>query len=243
MAGPAPIFRELHRLRRFAQALQEQLDRIPRQLKAHQAKLGKAEQTLREAQDAVKHLKVTASDKEKALKTQHEKITRFEKQTNEVSSKKEYDALQLEIAHAKSECSRLEDEILGALTESEERAAGLPELEKALAQVRADVAKVEADVGPRKIDLEAQLKETLGKVREVEATIPPNLREQYNRGVNALGADAMAAVHDRVCESCHTEITVQSHNELKEDRFVICRSCGRILYLPESTARADQDEE
>src|SRR5262249_27135038 len=191
MAGPPPIFRELHRLRRFAQALQEQLDRIPRQLKAHQAKRAKAEQTLREGQEAVKHLKVTASDKEKALKTQHEKIARFEKQTNEVSSKKEYDALQLEIAHAKSECSRLEDEILAAMTDSEERAAGLPDLEKALAQARADMEKVEADTGPRKLDLETQLKETMSKVKEVEASIPQDLRPQYNRGVNALGADAL----------------------------------------------------
>jgi predicted nucleic acid-binding Zn-ribbon protein len=244
MAGPAPIFRELHRLLRFAESLQEQLDRIPRQLKAHQARLAKQEQVLRDAQDAIKHLKVTANDKEKALKSQHEKIARFDKQLNEASSKKEFDALQLEIAHGKMECSRLEDEILTALTESEEKAAALPELEKALAQVRADVARVEAESGPRKADLETQLKETQAKVKEVEATLPGgDDRAQYNRTIDSMGADGLAVVHDRVCQNCHTEITVQAYSDLRQEKFLSCRSCGRILYLPESTPSMVQDEE
>jgi predicted nucleic acid-binding Zn-ribbon protein len=246
MAGPAPIFRELHRLRRFAQGLQEQLARIPLQLKAHQARLAKQEQLLRDAQEHVKHLKVTASDKEKALKSMHDKIARFEKQVNDVSSKKEYDALQLEIAHAKVECGRLEDEILAALTDSEERAAALPDVEKAVAQARADWAKVEADTGPRKIDLEKQLKETQQQLRTVEATIPTtptDLRAQYNRTIASFGADGMAAVHGRICDNCHTEITVQAANELAQEKFVVCKSCGRILYLPEGAGAAAEEEE
>jgi predicted nucleic acid-binding Zn-ribbon protein len=245
MAGPAPIFREIHRLRRFAEDLKEQLDRIPRQLKAHQARLAKQEQVLREGQDAVKHVKVTASDKEKSLKSQNEKIARFEKQINDVTSKKEYDALQLEIAHAKGECSRLEDEILTALMEADERAAQVPELDKAVKQARADLQKVEAETGPRKADLEAQLKETLEKLKQVEATLVlgPNQRDQYRRTMATMGADGMASVHDRICDNCHTEITVQSQFELEQEHWVVCRSCGRILYLPEGapTAAADED--
>ncbi len=233
MAGPAPLFREIHRLRRFAHDLQEQLDRIPRQRKAQQARLAKAEQALRDAQDLVKRLKVTASEKEKALKTQHERIARFERQTNDVTGKKEYDALQLEIAHAKAECAKLEDEILTALTESEERAAEVPALQKALEQVKADLAKFEADVAPRRADHEAQLKEAQAKLQALEPNIPPDYRSQYNRSISSLGADAMAVVRDFTCEQCHTEIPRQAFNELSQDQFVMCRSCGRILYLPE----------
>ena len=241
MAGPAPIFRELHRLRRFAHGLQEQLDRIPRQMKAHQARQTKNEQALHDAQETVKRLKVAANDKEKALKSQHEKIARFEKQINDVSSKKEYDALQLEIAHAKLECTRLEDEILNHLMEGEERAAGLPDLEKSVKQVREEVAKVEADASPRKAALETQLTETLAKLKSVESTIPPDLVPQYKRTILSLGADAMSVVLNRICETCHTEITAQTHNELQQDLFVACKACGRILYLPEVTATAEED--
>ena len=68
------------------------------------------------------------------------------------------------------------------------------------------------------------------------------MRAQYNRTIDSMGADGLAVVHDRVCENCHTEITVQAYNDLREEKFVSCRSCGRILYLPESTPTVVHDE-
>jgi predicted nucleic acid-binding Zn-ribbon protein len=243
MARPGPVFREIHRLRRFARDLQEQLDRIPRQLKIHQVRLARQEQALHDTKEAIKHLKVTASEKEKAFKGKHEAIDRFQLQLNQSTSKKEFDALQLEIAHARTESSRLEDEILAALTESEETAARIPELEKAVKQAREELAKFEAATGPRKADLEAQLAEASGKLKTVEESIPDDLRSQYKRTIVSLGADGLAAVRDGVCESCHTEITAQALHELKLEMFLQCRSCGRILYLPEGQAWTPEDRE
>ncbi len=243
MLGPAPIFRELHRLRRFAHDLQEQLDRIPRQLKVHQTRLAKQEQALAQTRDAIKHLKVTASEKEKAFKSKHEAIERFQRQLNEAASKKEFDALQLEIAHTKTECAKLEDEILTAISESEETTARIPEMEKAVKQTREELAKFEAQTSPRKADLEAQLAETEGQLKKVEETIPADLRQQYNRTILSLGADGLAAVRDNVCENCHTEMTMQAMNEMRQERFLVCRSCGRILYLPEGAAWKPDDDE
>jgi predicted nucleic acid-binding Zn-ribbon protein len=51
--------------------------------------------------------------------------------------------------------------------------------------------------------------------------------------VTAKGDDALAAVTGRSCSACYTEITAQNYNELVREQFVPCKSCGRILYLPE----------
>jgi predicted nucleic acid-binding Zn-ribbon protein len=51
--------------------------------------------------------------------------------------------------------------------------------------------------------------------------------------VGSLGADALAAVQNRTCSSCYTEITAQQYNELLQQQVVLCKACGRILYLPE----------
>src|SRR5438093_334400 len=51
MAGIAGVMREVHRLRRYARELQEQLDRIPRQLQAQQARVAKEEVALTDAED------------------------------------------------------------------------------------------------------------------------------------------------------------------------------------------------
>jgi predicted nucleic acid-binding Zn-ribbon protein len=59
------------------------------------------------------------------------------------------------------------------------------------------------------------------------------MRPQYDRVVAALGPESLAALNGRHCSACHTGITAQNYNDLQIGRFQVCRSCGRILYLPE----------
>ncbi len=234
MAGPAPLFREIHRLRRYCRDLQEQLDRIPRQLETRRSRLQKRESDLHAEQELIRKLKVTASDREKTLKARLAQIARYEEQINLVSSRKEYEALQQEIAHARTECGKLEDEALEALTQADDKTAGLPALEKAVAEARDDLAKLEAHSRPRQADLEAQLRQAQADLQAAEAQVPADLRPQYNRTIASLGADGLAAVQDRTCTACYTQIIPQAQSNLEDERFVVCASCGRILYLPAS---------
>jgi predicted nucleic acid-binding Zn-ribbon protein len=233
MPGPASLMREIHRLRRFARDLQEQTDRLPRQSKAHQAKVARQEELLRQEQDAIKKLKVAGHEKEISLKTAHAQIAKYEQQRNEAASKKEYDALQAEIAGVRAKCQQLEDEILAGMAEGEERAARLPEREQAVKLAREEAAAFEKGAAERQASLAAQLAETQAKLAEVEAGIPAPVRAQYNRLVAAMGADALAAAAHGTCSACHTGITAQQATDLQREAFVPCKSCGRILYLPE----------
>ena len=232
MSGPATLMREIHRLRRFTRDLQDQIDRLPRQAKAHQARIARQEELLKEAQEAVKKLKVAGHEKEVSLKTAHGQIAKYQKQLNEAASKKEYDALQAEIAAARATCQQLEDDILAGMAEGEERAAQVPELEKAVRQAKADLEAFERDSGARQAALTEERDRVLKQLAEVEATIPPDAREIYERLTRGRGEDALAAVVGRTCSACYTEITAQGSNELLAEKFVQCKSCGRILYLP-----------
>lgn len=233
MSGPAILFREIHRLRRFAHELQEQIDRLPRQQKAQQTKVARQEEILRKAQDEIKHLKVDIHSKEGTLKATHGQIAKYQKQLNGAESKKEYDALQHEISDAKSACERLEEEILNGIAESEEKTAQVPELEKAVQQAKEEHAQFEAGIQERLTNYRTQLAETQTQLHEKESAIPANLRPQYERVVAAQGHEAMSRIEGRSCAACYTEITAQQYNELQQELFVVCKSCGRILYLPE----------
>ena len=68
----------------------------------------------------------------------------------------------------------------------------------------------------------------------MEATVPTKIRRDFDRIVRGKGVDAFAPVENRGCASCRTEITAQQYNELLMGDFVACKSCGRILYLPEA---------
>jgi predicted nucleic acid-binding Zn-ribbon protein len=232
MADINAILREVHRLRRHARELQAEIDRAPYQLKAHQAKAKKAEDGLREARDALKHLKVTIHDREVTLKTTHQQIAKYERQKDEAGDAKAFEALGHEIDAARRKAEALEDEILEAMTQSEERTARMPDLEAAAAKAKEGLAAFEGGQKERLARLAEELRASLGQLKAAEDSVPADVRPVYQRLVNAYGADALAAVEGQSCAYCHTQITVQQQHEVQTGQFVQCKSCGRGLYLP-----------
>src|SRR5262245_49470373 len=172
MPGPGAIVRDIHRLRRNIKDLTTRIDQGPKQLQAQRNKVARQEEILKKAQDELKHLKVKTHDRELSLKITTDQKAKYERQLNDIMSKKEYDALKHELATTREQFSRLEDEILASMMETEERQAKLPELEKALAQARADAAQFERDYQARMADLARQRDEVLRELSQVEATLP-----------------------------------------------------------------------
>ena len=119
------------------------------------------------------------------------------------------------------------------MAEIEERTAQVPELEKAVQQAKVEYGEFEKSSQGRSAGLTEQLNQALQGLKEVESTLPVDIRPQYDRLVGARGEDAMAAVEHRTCMACYTEITAQSYNDLMLSQFVFCKSCGRALYLPD----------
>jgi uncharacterized protein len=236
MPGIGDTFREIHRLRRFARDLQLEIDRGPIQLKARRNLAAKAQDGLQEAQDALKKVKVKTHEKEVTLKATHTQIAKYEKQMETAGDKKQYDAFKHEIATARQKAQVLEDEILEGMSDSEDRAAKLPEQEKTLAKAKDDLAAFERDQTDRLARLAEQLKATLADLKKAEAGIPEQFLPQYQRMVTAFGADALAPVTNHSCAYCHTHITIQQMHEVETQEFVLCRSCGRGLYLSPASA-------
>jgi predicted nucleic acid-binding Zn-ribbon protein len=232
MSGPAAILREIHRLQKNASDLREQLNRLPHQLKAHKGKVARQETELHDAHEALKRSKVKMHELEVTLKSKQQQITKYEDQRNKAGSKKEYDAFQAEIGHARQDCQAIEDQILTAMVETDERSAALPQLEKALAQAKQDAERFEESAKDRQANLTEQLAAAVQNLKDVEAQIPANVRLQYERLVQARGADALSSAVNDVCRACATAITAQMHNDLLVGNFVFCKSCGRLLYLP-----------
>src|SRR5438477_12579330 len=121
MAGPAIILREIHRLRTFAGDLQSRIDSAPKQLKAQQGLVTKREDELKQGQDLVKKLKVAIHEKEVSVKAENQLIKKYEGQLNDITSKKEYDALRNEIAGVREKIRAYEDETLNTMMDLEEK--------------------------------------------------------------------------------------------------------------------------
>ncbi len=230
MAGPAPIFKEIHRLRRYLKDLDEKLAAAPRQLKAQQNKLAQQQEAFKTAQEGLKQLKVAMNAKELQVKTTQAQLQKYEKQLEKAKNQDEYTALQHQIETGKQSISTLEDEILEMMAEVETKTFQLPELETVAKKASDDFSKWEKDQQEKLARFQEEKSRSTRELSEVEATLPADLKNIVLRLLQAKGADAMAGLSGTICSACYTEITTQKRAELNQGKYIEC-SCGRILYV------------
>ena len=231
MPEPADILKELHRLRRHIKDLDGKIEQAPKQLTAQRNKLAKQEDTLKLAHETIKQLTLKAREKELSVKATTTQIVKYEKQLESAVAKKEYDTLKLEIKQEKEHISKLEDEILAAMTEIDERNVQLPEVDKATQKARADFAQFEIDFKERLERFAGEKTRAAEALTTTESTLPEDVRLQYNRLLAAKGMDALIGVNGKTCMACYTEITSQMISELNRGVFMMCKNCGRMLYM------------
>ena len=81
--------------------------------------------------------------------------------------------------------------------------------------LRADIARLEAEL------------------RRSEATLPSDIRELYRRIVRQKGEDALAVVENQCCGGCNQQVPLNLCSQVMLGQPVSCKTCGRLLYLPE----------
>ena len=230
MAGPGQVLKEVHRLHRHIHELDTRITQAPRQAQLHKNKLQLADDNLKAAQDEIKHLKVKILDRESSIKGAYQQIAKWEKQRDGIENKKEFDALNTEISQAQGRIKKFEDEILETMGEVEEKTALIPGIEKATKQVRADVAKFEKEYQDRLGLLAQEKSKARTELDGVEVQLPPEILPVFTKLVTNMGPDSFSNLEGRACVACYTEVTAQMANEINKGMFMLCKSCGRMLY-------------
>lgn len=243
MTEPGIIFKEIHKYSKHAFELQEHIGRIPRQIKAQKTRIERMEKEFKDFQELIKKLKVSIHEQEVSFKELNAKVAKLQKQQNEASDNKAYDALKTEIGNAKAAIAKVEDEILFTITEQEEKTAALPEQEKLLKTAKTEAASIEQNSTERKAELEKQLIETSALLKAGESQLSADHLPKYLRLVQSFKHDALSPLEGKTCSSCATEITSQMMNEVRNYMFVACKSCNRLLYLSEQEDRIFKESE
>jgi hypothetical protein len=79
-------------------------------------------------------------------------------------------------------------------------------------------------------------------VEELRGKIPPQILGHYDRLV-AKGKKGVAAVRNQVCTGCHMRVPIGVVTTLMHDTDIqLCDSCGRYLYLSDSTGTKAPEE-
>ena len=230
--------RTLHRMHRQLADLAEQLAAGPRAVAARTRQVQAADAKKAAAADDVKKAKVVADQKQLQLKSAETKIADLEGKLNACKTNREYQTLGDQIAADRMATKVLEDEILEALERIDVLKPTVPAAEKEIEAAKKLLAEAEAKVKAETGRLEAEVVRIRGELQTAEKDLADDVREKYDRVVKQKGADGMAAVDGQTCGGCYQQLTGNMLSDVLLGRIIICRSCGRLLYLPETSTSA-----
>jgi len=233
MTFTAAALRELHRIHRQLADLRERLDRGPKQIKARTTNVAAAEDKLAKTQAESKAARVAIDQKQLLLRSGESKIFELKNKLNACNTNREYQALRDQILADEMANSVLSDEILEAMERSDQFKHTIAEAEQQIAKAKEELTKAQQTVRSQEETLLGEVARLEKDLREAEAGLPDDLREAYQRIVKVHGEDAMAQVEGESCGGCHKQLTPNIMSQLSMANVVFCKTCGRLLYLPE----------
>jgi predicted nucleic acid-binding Zn-ribbon protein len=234
LAVTVETLRTLHRIHRQLADLNDRAAAGPRQATARTKQLEAAEAKHAALLDDVKKAKLAADQKQLQLRSAEAKILDLEAKLNACKTNREYQTLRDQIAADRMATKVLEDEILESLERIDAIRKTVPAAEAEVTVAKKSLADVKAKVAAEAATIEAEAVRVRAELETVERDLPAETREPYRRIVKSKGADAMAAVEADSCGGCCQQITGNMLSELAMGRVVVCRSCGRLLYRPET---------
>ena len=227
--------RTLHRMHRQLADLTEQLAAGPRTVAVRTKNVQTAEAKRTAAQEDVKRARMVADQKQLQLKSAEAKILDLEAKLNACKTNREYQTLGDQIAADRMATKVLEDEILEALEKIDGLKPAVPAAEAEIEIAKKLLAEAQTKVQAETGRLEVEVARISGDLRTAEQELAHDVREKYDRVVKQKGADGMSAIVAESCGGCFQQLTGNMVSDLLLGRVIACRSCGRLLYMPDSS--------
>ena len=227
------VLRALHRVHRQLTDLRERLDRGPRQIRVAETHVQHCENRLAAAKAEAKTLRMAADQKQLQLKSNEDKVKDLRRKLNAATSNREYQLLIEQIAADDMANSVLADEILEVLEKVEGFQKNVGDAEAALAaakqkaaEVRGEVARSSRRSGPTSPGSKPNCSRRKRLCRPTSAISTIAI-------VRQKGEDALAVIEGQCCGGCNQQIPLNSCNLVMLGQPVTCKTCGRLLYMPE----------
>jgi predicted nucleic acid-binding Zn-ribbon protein len=203
---------------------------IPGDKEEIDGRLKEMEQAIQTIKDESIGIAKLRDEKEIDLKQIGEQINKFQGQLYQVKTNREYETLQHEIDALKEKSSKVEDEILELLENTERISATASEEERKLAEYRREAEKDKAELDARAKELMDRIAVKRDERKRLVVDIDAALLARYDRiRANKAGL-AVASVQNGACGGCFRRIPPQEIQELKQmQRIITCEGCGRLI--------------
>lgn len=215
-------------------AVLEEVKEIPRTLETKEELLNRGKRTYIEKHERLEK----TSDELKALRIALDEAERTrehsEKQMEQISTQREFEALEKEIKDASSREQSLRKSLLAKEKYFSELQEQLEEHEQ-LMEIQEEEVKTETE---KKDVLLSEKHAEIESLLLQEANLTPGIDEsilfKFERIIKNKAGVGIVPVHGHVCQGCHMTLPVQFVNDVRKgDDFRFCPYCSRVLYWEE----------
>ncbi len=216
-------------------AVLEEIKEIPRTLETKQELLNRGKKTyiekherLEKTTEELKALRVSLDEAELARENS-------EKQMEQISTQREYEALEKEIKDAAAREQSLRKSLLAKEKYLSEIQEQLEEHEQ-LMEIQEEEVKTETE---KKDMLLAEKHALIASLEKKESDLTPGIEEsilfKFERIIKNKAGVGIVPIHGHVCQGCHITLPVQFVNEVRKgEDFMFCPYCSRVLFWEEA---------
>ncbi|MFH1369320.1 MAG: C4-type zinc ribbon domain-containing protein [Elusimicrobiota bacterium] len=212
-------------------SLRLQAEAVPVKIDELNAKIEETRAAFDSLKNEITQLQVTKRQKELELEGQETEIKKHTSELNSIKKNDAYKALLSEIEESNHAKSLLENEILEIMEKIDVESKEVRERER---QNRQEEAHVQVEISKLEIELNGlngEVSKLDSERQEFAKNVPDNLQKKYDYIREGRSGLAIVYIDGENCSGCHIALRPQIINEVfKEQDFVYCDSCSRILY-------------
>ncbi len=149
-----------------------------------------------------------------------------------ITSPRELQAMQDEIAALQRRQTQLEDQVLDLMERIEPLTTQLGELDASTQALEAKVAEVTGQIATADAEIDAEAAEVVAQRDVAVADVPEALLSEYETLRERFGGIGAAKLNGNTCAGCFlslSAIEVDRIKKLDADAVVHCEECGRML--------------
>ena len=231
----APLLAEIHHIQRQLSDLNSRQQRGPKMIQVQKDAAERIRARLEQAKAEHRLLAQAAKFKEEQLAQSEAALNRRKSQMQEAKTNKEFQALKLQVEVDEAANETLADEALEAMEKAEKFAPNIISIDHDLQSANEMLAKTQTMIAEESPTIEADIVRCSARLKEAEKILPKEFREIYLRLAKSMGGEqSLAQIYDQnFCGGCRQSIPINFIAQVLHGKPVTCKSCGRLLYIPE----------
>ncbi len=211
----------------------------PRFVERRAERYRQAEARVQQAHAKILDLRKQAGLLELDVKTREGEIGKIQLAQGQSRTNEEFRAFNEHANRLRKENRAVEDRILEFEQQIEDAKNDLADLEKSRDALKSESETDATQWAKDAVEYKADLEQRLARRAEFARALPPGPLSIYERVLPAREGKGVVPVEGKMCGGCQMSIVPNDMARLQSmSGIVSCRSCERILYLPELASAA-----